>query len=205
MEETQKTILPEKRYHIPFEMFKAAFIAFQKRYVYPRNYVITALLLAACAIYTVSILQSSSTEQPMYGFVVLCCLVMCAFQWYNPRKIRRNLLEAVREIEEDTYILRVCPEFIEIGTLLPEEDTENEEDAEADELFEDEPEEQLSGSRIFYSKMMKITEYKEFFMIYQKKSMFYVIPKNAFSAEELDTLRKHFRERLEKSFVSKVK
>ncbi len=201
MEETQQTILPEKRYHISFEMFKAAFIAFQRRYVYPRNYLIIAILLIVCVIYTISILQSAAAEQPLYGFVILCCIVMCVFQWYNPRKIRRNLMEAVREIEDDTYILRIYPEYLEIGTLIPEEEQQEEEAS--DELFDDTPEEQLSGTRIFYSKAFKITEYKEFFMAYQKRSMFYVIPKKHFSDAELDLLRQHFSSRLGKSFVRK--
>ncbi|MBQ7012945.1 MAG: YcxB family protein [Oscillospiraceae bacterium] len=202
MEEKHTPILPEKQYHIPYEMFKTAFTAFQRRYVYPRNYLVIAVLVLACVIYTISILHSSATQQPLYGFVILCCLVMCVFQWYNPRKIRRNLLEAVKEIEEDTYVLRIFPEYLEIGTRLPEE-APSEEQAQADALFDDTPEEEISGSRIFYSKYLKVTEYQDFFMAYQKKSMFYVIPKSAFAEEELAQLRAHFGQVLGKGFSSK--
>ncbi len=202
MEQKNSPILPEKQYHIPYEMFKTAFTAFQRRYVHPKNYAIIAVLLLACVIYTISILRSPATEQPLYGFVILCCLVMCVFQWYNPRKIRRNLLEAVKEIGEDTYVLRIFPEYLEIGTLLPEE-APSEEQAQADALFEDTPEEQISGTRIFYSKLLKVTEYQDFFMIYQKKSMFYVVPKSAFSEEKLTQLRVHFGNVLGKGFSSK--
>ena len=39
-------------------------------------------------------------------------------------------------------------------------------------------------------------------MIYQTKTMFYVVPKEAFSAEEQEVLRVHFSQKLEKNFSS---
>ena len=37
-------------------------------------------------------------------------------------------------------------------------------------------------------------------MIYQQKTMFYAVPKAAFSEEELEILRVHFSKRLEKNY-----
>ena len=62
---------------------------------------------------------------------------------YYSKKIKRNLLEAVREIEQDEYRLRIFPEYLEIGTLLPAEESH-----ETDELFDDEPEEKFAGALV---------------------------------------------------------
>ena len=96
---------------------------------------------------------------------------------------------------------RIYPEYLEIGTLLsPEESTA---DA-SDDLFDDTPEEDFSGTRIYYNKGMHVDEYPAFLLIYQQKSMIYVVPKEPFSEEELEILRVHFSQRLEKTFTQRL-
>ena len=193
----EKTVLLEKQYRIPFELFREAFIAFQKRFVFPRSYLTMAILALICVIYGYFVVNGSDSGRPLYCMVILFCLVMIGFQWFNPRKIRRNLMEGIREIENDEYRLRIYAEYLEIGTILPPEETEV---SETDELFDDTPEEDFSGTRIYYNKGMHVIEYGNFFMLYQQKTMFYVIPKAAFSEEELEIMRVHFSQRLEKNF-----
>lgn len=195
-------LLLEKQYKIPFEMFRSAFIAFQRKFVYPRSYAVIGVLLAVAGVY--GYLVASADEDTNVGLccmVILFCLVMAVLQWINPRKIRIKLMEGVREIGDDEYRLRIYPEYLEIGTILPPVDGEH---AAQDELFDDTPEEDFSGTRIYYNKGMHVIEYPEFFMIYQKKTMFYVVPSAAFSGEELEILRVHFSQRLEKNFSQKL-
>lgn len=203
MEETRKDgLLLETQYRIPFDMFRNAFIAFQKKFVYPRSYAVMAVLLAVIGVYAYFIIYGGeNANRGLYCMIILFCLVMMAFQWINPRKIRMNLMEGVREIEDDEYRLSIFPEYLEIGTILP---PENKEAAASDELFDDSPEEDFSGTRIHYNKGMHVIEYPEFFMIYQKKTMFYVVPKSAFSEEELEILRVHFSKRIENNFKRKT-
>ena len=194
--ETQASMLMEKQYKIPFEMFREAFIAFQKKFVLPRNYCLMAVFLIVAGIYGWFVVNGSDTQRPIYCMIIMFCLVMCAMQWFNPRKIRRSLLEGVREIEEDRYRLRIYPGYLEIGTML---EPENAQAAGTDALFDDEPEEDFSGTRIYYNKGLYVREYDSFLMIYQNKTMFYVIPKSAFTPEELTVLRKHFSDVLGKT------
>ena len=194
-------LLLEKQYQIPFDMFRNAFIAFQRKFVYPKTYAIMAVLAVVIGIYAYFIIYGGeNANRSLYCIIILFCLVMMAFQWMNPRKIRMNLMEGVREIGDDQYRLRIFPEYLEIGTILPPEDKEA---AGADELFDDTPEEDFSGTRIHYNKGMHMIEYPAFFMIYQQKTMFYVVPKAAFTEEELEIMRVHFAKRLEKNFSSK--
>lgn len=197
-------LLLEKSYQIPYELFKKAFIAFQKRFVYPRSYLVMTLLAVIIGIYAYFVADGAEAQRPLYCMIILVCAVLIAFQWFNPRKIRRNLMQAVREIEQDQYRIRIYPDCLEIGTLLPPEEhagqTEN-----LDDLFEDTPEEDFSGTRIYYNKNLHVTEYDDFFMIYQTKTMFYVLPVSAFSEEEQEILRVHFSGKLGRTFRQNTK
>ena len=196
----EKNLLMEKQYKIPFDMFRNAFIAFQRKFVYPRTYAVMGVLAVVIGVYAYFIVYGGeNVNRGMYCMIILFCAVLMALQWVNPRKIRIKLMEGVREIEDDEYRLRIYPEYLEIGTMLPSEDAAQ---SETDALFEDEPEEDFSGTRIHYNKGMHVTEYPAFFMIYQQKTMFYVVPKAAFSEEELEILRVHFSKRLEKTFTT---
>ena len=198
METQKQAILLEKSYHIPFAMFREAFTAFQKRFVYPRTYCIIALLLLVCAGYCHLLTGDvSSGARATYCMVILTALVLAAFQWYTPRKVRRNLMRAVREIENDQYLLRVYPDYVEIGTILPPEDTET---AAQDALFDDVPEDDFSGTRIYFNKGMHVIEYRDFLILYQTKAMFFVIPKDALSEEEQEILRVHLEKKLQKNY-----
>ncbi len=199
MQDNTPAPLLEQQYRIPFALFQKAFIAFQKKYVYPKSYLLMAVFLLIAGVYGYFLVGAAESQRPMYCMVMLLCLVLCALQWFNPRKIRRNLLEAVREIEDDQYFLRVFQDYLEIGTILPEEAVSGETQQD-DALFEDAPQENFTGQRIHYNSEMKLTEYREFFMLYQTKSMFYVIPKDAFSEEETEILRVHFSQKLPKQF-----
>lgn len=193
-----------KQYHIPIEMFRSAFVAFQRKYVYPRNYAMMAVFLVVACIYAYYVVIGTDQQRPIYCMIILVCAVMIGFQWYNPRKVRRNLMQAVRELEDDLYELRIFPEYLEIGTILPDEEI-TEEQAEADALFEDVPQENFSGTRIYYSKALKVTEYRDFFIVYMVKVNFYVLPKKDFSEEEIKTLRETFSKNLGKGYQSKIK
>ena len=157
----------EKQYKIPFDMFRNAFIAFQKKFVYPKSYAIMGVLAVVIGIYAYFIVYGGeNVNRGLYCMIILFCLMMMAFQWINPRKIRMKLMEGVREIEDDEYRLRIFPEYLEIGTILPPEDAKA---AETDDLFDDVPEEDFSGTRIHYNKGLNVVEYPAFFMIYQQK------------------------------------
>ena len=191
-------LLLEKSYQISFQLFKKSFTAFQKKFVYPRTYLTMGLLALIIGIYAYFVANGADSQRPLYCMIIIICAALIGFQWYNPRKIRRNLLLAVREIEQDHYRIRIYPEYLEIGTILPPEELA--EPSETDDLFDDTPEDNFSGTRIFYNKNLHITEYDDFFMIYQTKTMFYVLPKSAFSEEELEIMRVHFSQRLDKTF-----
>ena len=58
----------------------------------------------------------------------------------------------------------------------------------------------LEDTVITFGKHVKIVETAEFFLVYQVRAMFYVIPKDAFSADEIRQLSGLFSEKLGKQF-----
>ena len=190
--------LVKKRYSIPYELFGEAFTVFQKKFVFPRNRVMSVLLLIFAAGNVLNIMYGNGET---IGYVlVLVCIALAFINWYNPRKLKRNLMESVKGIENDVYTLTIYPERIVIGTVLePEKEKEPEE---YEEVFGEIPmKEDIADTEIYLKKNVKVIERKNFFMIYIKKSMFYVVPKETLTQEEIEIMNLHFQKQLDKNFI----
>ena len=190
--------LVKKRYSIPYELFGEAFTVFQKKFVFPRNRIISVLLLILAAGNVLNIMYGKGET---IGYVlVLVCIALAFINWYNPRKLKRNLMESVKGIENDVYTLTIYPERIVIGTVLePEKEKEPEE---YEEVFGEIPvKEDIADTEIYLNKNVKVIERKNFFMIYIKKSMFYVVPKEPLTQEEIEIMNLHFQKQLDKNFI----
>ena len=190
--------LVKKRYSIPYELFGEAFTVFQKKFVFPRNRVMSVLLLIFAAGNVLNIMYGNGET---IGYVlVLVCIALAFINWYNPRKLKRNLMESVKGIETDVYTLTIYPERIVIGTVLePEKEKEPEE---YEEVFGEIPmKEDIADTEIYLNKNVKVIERKNFFMIYIKKSMFYVVPKETLTQEEIEIMNLHFQKQLDKNFI----
>lgn len=190
--------LVKKRYSIPYELFGEAFTVFQKKFVFPRNRIMSVLLLILAAGNVLNIMYGKGET---IGYVlVLVCIALAFINWYNPRKLKRNLMESVKGIENDVYTLTIYPERIVIGTVLePEKEKEPEE---YEEVFGEIPvKEDIADTEIYLNKNVKAIERKNFFMIYIKKSMFYVVPKEPLTQEEIEIMNLHFQKQLDKNFI----
>ena len=190
--------LVKKRFSIPFELFGEAFTVFQKKFVFPRNRIMSVLLLIFAAGNVLNIMYGNGET---IGYVlVLVCIALAFINWYNPRKLKRNLMESVKGIENDVYTLTIYPERIVIGTVLePENEKEPEE---YEEVFGEIPiKEDIADTEIYLNKNVKVIERKNFFMIYIKKSMFYVVPKETLTQEEIEIMNLHFQKQLDKNFI----
>ena len=95
--------LVKKRYSIPYELFGEAFTVFQKKFVFPRNRIMSVLLLILAAGNVLNIMYGKGET---IGYVlVLVCIALAFINWYNPRKLKRNLMESVKyRVEEFTSL-----------------------------------------------------------------------------------------------------
>lgn len=202
----------EKSYHIPLPIFDKAFRAYQKKYVYPRNYILIAILFAIGCLYVKAAVDDPSNT--LAYFLVVICLAMILILIYNPLKIRRSLMLSLKELENDIYTLSLYDDGVTVRTedapteeetvaqIEPETDEEtqkSEETTNADgfnELFEEEeitvPAEPIAPTELPFGPGLKIHEYDEFFILYLVKHNFYVVPKKDFSEAEISQMRKAF-------------
>lgn len=195
----------KKQYHIPLSMFDDAFRKFQKKYVFPCNTVLSLAFAAMAAVYIHAAVKDNT--QTFAYLLIVICLAMILVIWYKPLKYRRSLHEALKEIENDTYELRLYEDKL----TLRMEEPPKEECAPAEEasspaeetdsngfrpLFDETPAETETAvppTEIFFDENVKFLEYPEFFMVYLVKRNFYVIPKKDLSDDEQQQIRAAFR------------
>ena len=201
-EAEQQLVIEKKRYSISYEMFDNAYTVFQKKYVYPRAYIMCGVLLALAIANIVNTVINNANSMMSY-LLVAACLALAAINIYNPRKVKRNLMQSISGIENDVYTLEVFPDKLVIGTVLDPVEQRDSEPEEYEEVFGDtgEDTEEIQKSEVYINSQLRVTERAEFFMVYIKKSMFYVIPKHALTEDEISKLALYFSSKLGKYFT----
>lgn len=171
--------LLEKEYSVSGEIFREGYTEFQKKFVFPQANVTALAFLILAGVFVFAVIEDNS--QYFAYLLIMVCLAMACRQWYNPRKLRANLFESFHEIENAVYKISVAEKYVDISTVSTGEDVENVENSENEELPE--------KSRIPADENFSLLEYEKFFLIFSGKSIFYIIPKNNFSEDEINILR----------------
>ena len=186
MEENYKL---EKQYRIPAGIFSKAYLEMQKKFVLPKSRLYMAvfsILAAAILLFGIFNFSNGTTKQKyciLLGFVLACAFA--AREWYNPKKVRRNMTESVKSLGEPVYCIGIADRYVDISTVsddlsdIPEE--EREEAVDTDPLPE--------KTRINIDENFQLIEREEFFMLLKGSEMFYVLPKDGFSEAELEIVR----------------
>lgn len=152
-----------------------AFLFFQKKYVYKKNWIKTAGFGILAVGFAVSAYKDPSMT---VNYMLLgVCLAAIAAIWYNTKKIRRSLMEALKMLEDDRYIFSLYEDSFVIETIIPEEE-KNEEG-----FVPIKPNiEKLSDEGL------DITEHEDMFVIIVKKETIFVLPKRCMSEEQIKIL-----------------
>ena len=186
MEENYKL---EKEYKIPADTFREAYLAFQKKFVYPKSYIYMTLFLALAAgilIFGVLNMNGATRNQKYITYLAVAVALAFAFrEWYNPRKRRRNYTESVRTLGEPVYKIGVADKYVDISTVSDDMSGLSEEEIKDAEETDPLPEK----TRINIDESFQLLEYDGFFLLLPGKDMLYILPKDGFSGEELKTVR----------------
>lgn len=183
---TENNYRLEKEYTIPFEIFREGYTEFQKKFVFPHANVTALAFLILAAMFVVAVIQDAS--QYFAYLLIMVCLAMAVRQWYNPRKLRQNLFDVFKTMEETVYRIGIGDNFIDISTVS-EGNVENSAE-ESDEDNEEYEEESLpEKSRIPFDENFSLLEYDRFFFIFSGKTIFYIVPSECFSESELEIIR----------------
>ena len=192
MEENYKL---EKEYSVPHELFKEAYKAYQKKFVRPKSLIFTGLFLFLAADFVYAAVKAP--ENRLVYLLIVVCIAMAFREWYNPHRIFQNISDTVKALGEPTYKIGIADDHIDFSTI-EKDDVEPEEADEASSEDNDEPD--LSDlpddfdpmpekSTIQINEDYNVLEYDRFFLLMEGKKMFYIVPKEGFSEEELKTIR----------------
>ena len=186
MEENYKL---EKEYKIPATMFSEAYLAFQKKFIYPKSHIYMAIFAAiALGMLIFGIVSMSDASRNQKYLTYIAILMACAFafrEWYNPKKKRRSLTDSVRSLGEPVYKIGITDEYVDISTVSDDMSDLSDEDS-----IDPEEEDPLpEKTRINIDEKYQLLEYDGFFLILSGNEKIYILPKKVFSEEELKTVR----------------
>lgn len=185
MEENYKL---EKEYQISPEIFNKAYRSYQKKFVYPKNYIFMALFLILAADFVYAAVKTP--ENRLVYLLIVVCIALAFREWHNPKFVRKRLSETLKDMGMPVYKIGIGEGFVDISTVEePETSDETEEEYDPADI-PDEIDPLPEKTRIAVNSDFKLLEYDEYFLLMQGKSVFYILPKEGFSEEELETVRK---------------
>lgn len=205
MQDNNITPIVKLEYSISNDEDNMAFKEFQKKYVYRNNLFKTLVIFALIAIYTIQIMDHNKFQN--YDWVILfAVLFFTIYIWIKPFLIRKNLLKALKDLENDVYEFELYPDYFSIKTVFTSVDkevTNLSEFEENEEEYQEEPEEIEPISIYFDKQKLYIVEIKELIAIFVKNRTVYVLPKRVISNAQLEEIRKVFKEKLDNNFIIK--
>lgn len=197
-------------YTIKTEEYITAFVAFQKKYVYPKNYILTAIFAAIAILYGNQIYVDPSYS--IAWLLIGMCVLFVAQMWFNTYRVRKKLATSIKEIADDKYTTNVFENGLRISTVFGDVSESASTDTaveavpvqENTELAEKKPDyddydnydnivEEVPPKEIFFDRdKPNIISAEGMYIIYLKKRMFYVIPKRALSESDSTILSELF-------------
>ena len=187
MEENYKL---EKEYKVPYETFKEAYKSYQKKYVRPKSiiFIVIFLVLAADFVYA----AVKAPDNRLVYLLIMVCIALAFREWYNPKRIFRNVSDTVREMGEPVYKIGIAEDHIDSSTVAADEveNETSEEDEDGDEAeFPEDFDPYPEKSVLKLDEEYGLLEYDKYFLLMEGKKMFYILPKEGFSEEELSIVR----------------
>lgn len=180
----------EKIYKISNNMFREGFTAYQKKFVYPKNYLFMAVFFVLALNFVYGAVKAP--ENYFAYIMIAVCLALMVKEWVNPRKMRRAVIDTIRDIGEQEYKITVGDGWVEFSTSEQENVENLVENENATEFStiqrEDVENEPVPPTRIENDRL-KILEYDRFFLLADGKIMFYIVPKDDFSQAEIEIIR----------------
>ena len=100
-------------YDVKNEEEERAFLAFQKKFVYAHNWKITAAFGVVAVLFIVSIVRNPSGY--LNWVLAFICLAIIVLTWYNTRRIRKYLMQALKPLEDDKYVFTLYDDSFNIS------------------------------------------------------------------------------------------
>ena len=159
-----------------------AFRAYQKKFVYPHNWKVTAAFGVVAAAFIVSIFKYPNGY---LNYVLLAvCVMAVALTWYNSVRIRKYLVKALKNLEDDKYRFTLYESGFTIETIVSEEEKKSED------YVPIKPRRvHLGDNSDINNDTVEVIENEEMFIIILEKETFYVLCKRLMTDDQQKILR----------------
>lgn len=185
--EEEKEPVLSFEYDVRNDEEEKAFIAFQKKFVYAHNWKVTAAFGVVAILFIISIIKNPGGY--LNWVLAFICLAVIFITWYNTRRIRKYLMQALKPLEDDKYVFTLYDDSFKIETLPTEEEMQDEDYV---------PVEPRTVK--FEDITLNVLENDEMFIIILKKETIYVLSKRVMNKEQEDVLRNTFSQLLGEDF-----
>lgn len=179
----EETPLSEAKYSINLGEYESAFIEFQKKFVYPRNWMMTVVFVIMMGVYGYQIYNDP--RETFRWFVLFLCVLLIGGIWWNTKTTRKKLMKSISELKDDTYITKLYENGVTIQLCV----------SSGEEIY--------PTPIVFGEARPVVIDKEDMFVLIIRKTMFYVIPKKELSEETIKLFAEKFEEKLEKDYIRK--
>ena len=188
MDEINENPVLTINYDVKNEEEGQAFLFFQKKYVYKKNWIKTIAFAIVALVFLWSVYKKP--DQPLNYMLVAICVAAIFVIWHNTRKIRTSLMDALKILEGDKYLFSLYEDKFTIETVEAETVDEN-----------GEPLPPIQPRVVtFADTTLNVFEAEDKFIIVLKKDTIYVLPKRCMNEEQIAVLRNTLSEKLKEDF-----
>lgn len=178
-------------YNITNDETSTAFKLYQRKFVFVKNILYTIAYAVLAALFIQAIITDPSYHLG-YGLVLLC-VVLAVTVWIQPYNVRKKLLKALKDINDDSYVTSFYEDRFEIETKVTVKDKNAVElkiDENVDDVVISEP-----VTVTNYLQKLSYIENEDLFVMFVNKKIIYAIPKRCLSQTQEDKLREIINEK----------
>lgn len=173
-----------KNYKIKVPLFREAYKAYQKKFVYPKNYIFTAIFIALAANFFYGAFYAP--DNYLAYILAVICLALAFRELFIPGKTRNSTVEAFAQLDDPVYHIEITENSVSFSSVYQ---TEAENDVTAENDIENDVDEAAEPTVLPLDDKLSILEYEAFFLVVYGKTIFFIVPKEEFSDDELQVVR----------------
>ncbi len=182
-----ENLLVSVNFDIKIDEEDRAFLLFQRKYIFRKNWIKTVAFGLLSVGFIVSIIKNPNT--PMNFMLLAICIAAIFVIWYNTKAVRKSLMNALKILEDDRYIFYLYDDKFMIETIIPEEEKKAEE-------FVPIPPKIVE----FADKTLSVIEREDMFVLILRKETIFVLPKRCMNNLEISQISEVFEKKLGEEF-----
>ncbi len=199
-EKKPPVLLAKGRYKSTAGLILSGYKTFQLKYVMKN--LIAKMLLVLLALASSIMMLMTSEDVVMPAALIMICVVIGIYFISEPFRNRRKLKSGLENIEGTEYEVEITDQTVKISTIASPDDEEKPAEAAEENNTGENPEDEASGEEKnkeddgppatlihLDSHIVDFMDKEDMFIVCVKKSYVFIIPKSAFSEEDVQRTR----------------